>query len=81
MQVLLGNRGKEVLGYIYDYPVVIDNLVRHVSNKSVCEVLEQLLSTHEALSEIDSDEIRISFVNKIVDRMLPDNTELDIMEA
>ena len=81
--VLINNRPRELFAYVYTHPVVLDNLVRHVGTKSICEVLTQMLSSNESMleEEYDFEGVRISFVFKIVDKMLPECSFEDNMDA
>jgi hypothetical protein len=69
---LVGNKTKEVFTYIYNHPEVIDNLVKHVYQKSISEVLVRVLNASDNVLEdgyeINIDDIRQSFIYKIVER-------------
>lgn len=75
--VLVSNKPKEVFSYIYSNTQVLDNLVRHINQKSISEVLIRLLNTSEnvlsgeGLNSAEIDSIRQSFVYKIVNRFDP----------
>lgn len=71
-QVLVGNKPREVFSYIYQHPVVLDNLVKHIYQKSISEVLIRVLNVTDNIfeegmgNETTVDVIRQSFVHKIV---------------
>ena len=73
--MLVGNKPKEVFSYIYNHSQVIDNLVKHVSQKSISEVLIRILNVSDNVLEEgieDSIEtLRQSFIHKIVNRLDP----------
>ena len=70
--MLVGNKPKEVFTYIYNHPHVIENLVKHVNQKSISEVLIRVLNASDNVFEdgyeINIDEIRKSFIYKIVQK-------------
>jgi hypothetical protein len=37
--ILLQNKAGDVYRYVYGHPGVLDNLVRHLNQKSLCEIL------------------------------------------
>ena len=45
--VLVSNKPKEVFGYVYSHPEVLESMVRHSYQKSVSEVLIRMLNTSE----------------------------------
>ena len=83
--MLIGNKPKEVFQYIYNHTEVIDNMVRHVYQKSISEVLIRILNISDnlfedhILSAVES--IRKSFIHKIVLKFDPKFTVEDHMNA
>lgn len=75
-QVLVGNKPREVFTYIYQHPQVIDNLVRHMYQKSITEVLIRVLNVSDNLFEdgyeANVDTIRQGFIYKIVEKLDPE---------
>jgi len=74
-QVLVGNKPREVLNYIYHHPEVLENLVKHIYQKSISEVLIRVLNVSENIlddgNEVPLEEIRQSFIFKVVGRLAP----------
>lgn len=74
-QVLVGNKPREVLNYIYNHPEVLENLVKHIYQKSISEVLIRVLNVSENIldddNEVPLEEIRQSFIFKVVGRLAP----------
>lgn len=48
---MVGNKPKEVFSYVYSHSQILENLVKHVSQKSVSEVLIRLLNVSENILE------------------------------
>eukprot|EP00347_Sterkiella_histriomuscorum_P002974 403366086 len=90
-QVLVGNKPKEVFGYIYANPNVLDKFINHLNDKSVSEILIRLLNVSENLfddsegSMLQSPEIldgiRQSYIYKIVGRLAPECSFEDNLNA
>ena len=74
-QVLVGNKPREVFTYIYHHPEVLDNLVRHIYQKSISEVLIRVLNVSDNLFEdgyeANVEVIRQSYIYKIVEKLDP----------
>ena len=43
----MGNKPREVFGYVYSHPQVFDNFVKHMDDKSVSEILIRLLNVSD----------------------------------
>lgn len=76
--MLVGNKPKEVFGYVYSHPEVMERMVRHINQKSISEVLIRLLNVSETvldgdaeISAADMDSLRQSFVFRILQRLAP----------
>ena len=73
--MLIGNKPREVFNYIYNHTEVMDNMVRHVYQKSISEVLIRILNISENLFDEKIlhvvEDIRKSFVHKIVMKLDP----------
>jgi serine/threonine-protein phosphatase 6 regulatory subunit 3 len=54
-QVLVGNKPKEVFGYVYAHPEVMERMVRHIYQKSISEVLIRLLNVSENILEGEAE--------------------------
>lgn len=71
----MGNKPREVFAYIYNHPEVLDNLVKHIYQKSISEVLIRVLNVTDNLfddgNEAPIDIIRQSFIYKVVGRLGP----------
>jgi hypothetical protein len=82
---LVGNKPKEVFGYVYNHPVVLDNLVKHIYQKSICEVLIRLLNVSENVLDEnfsgDFDSIRQSFIHKVLLKLDPQFSFEDHLNA
>ena len=83
---LLQQKTQEVQRYLYTHPLAIDHMVRHLSQKSVSEVLQKVLSLSEPLGKDLAEEevspsvidgLRQSFVYKVVQRIVK-GTEGDV---
>jgi hypothetical protein len=48
--MLISNKPRQVFSYVYTNPEVFDLLVKHLSDKSVSEVLQKLLTNVPTLS-------------------------------
>lgn len=75
-QVLVGNKPKEVFGYIYSHLHVLDNFVKHLNDKSISEILIRLLNVSENVLDdgglsSEFDGIRQSYIYKIVEKLSP----------
>jgi len=85
MQVLVGNKPREVFKYIYEHQVVLSNLVKHIYQKSISDVLVRILNVSDNMLEdpLESDlnKIKESFIRMIVDRLGPDFTFEDNLNA
>ena len=83
--VLIGNKPKEVYAYIYNHTEVLDNLVKHVYQKSISEVLIRILNVSDNIFEEHLfetvDGIRKSFIHKIVKRFDEKYTVEDHLNA
>lgn len=68
-------------------PKVLDNLVKHVSSKSISDILVRLLNVSESVldegvcSSMDLDAVRQSFVFKVLARMGPGHSFEDSLNA
>lgn len=71
----MGNKPKEVLQYVYQHPEVIDNLVKHIYSKSICEILIRILNVTDNIFDEsfqgDYETQRAVFVYKIVQKLDP----------
>ena len=47
----MGNKPREVFGYVYSHPHVFDNFVKHLDDKSVSEILIRLLNVSDNMFE------------------------------
>ena len=65
--MLLNNKAAEVYRYIYEHPQVLDNMVKHLYQKSVSEILTKLLNISESMTEDESGSS--SFTGDIVDNI------------
>ena len=74
-----------MFNYIYNHPAVIDNMVKHVYQKSVSEVLIRILNISDNLFEEtllgEVENIRKSFIHKIVQKFDPKYTFEDHLNA
>jgi len=76
--ILISNKASEVYRYIYSHPKVFDNLIRHLYQKSISELLSKLLNFSENLIDNSDDHtgpelsenIRSSYVYKVVQRLV-----------
>lgn len=82
---MIGSKPREVFTYVYNHTEVLDNLVRHVNQKSIAEVLIRLLNVSENVFEgkldMNVDTIRQSFAFKVVQRLSPQFDIEDHMNA
>ena len=74
-----------MFNYIYNHTEVIDNLVKHVYQKSISEVLIRILNISENLFNENIigmiENIRKSFIHKIVKKFDPKYTFEDHLNA
>jgi negative regulator of replication initiation len=89
---LLQSKAQEVYRYIYSHPRVLDNMIKHLNQKSVSEILQKLLNLNEPISpskkEASQEEsllpeivdgLRQSYVYKIVQRIVnAEETDLEV---
>ena len=52
--MLLTNKAADVYRYIYEHPHVLDNMIKHLYQKSVSEILMKLLTISESMTEDES---------------------------
>mmetsp|Transcript_1653 Transcript_1653/g.1581 ORF Transcript_1653/g.1581 Transcript_1653/m.1581 type:complete len:143 (-) Transcript_1653:1368-1796(-) len=83
-QVLVGNKPREVYSYIYNNPNVLDLIVKHIYNKSISDILIRLLNVSESVFDEGFervDSIRQSFVFKVIERLDPQYSGDDHLNA
>ena len=83
---LVATKPKEVFGYVYTHPKVLDDMVRHSYQKSVSDILIRLLNTTEnvfnnVMEYAEVNSIRASFVYKIVMKLSPESSFEDNLNA
>lgn len=81
----MSNKTKEVFTYVYNHPQTLEMLVKHLYNKSISEVLIRLLNVSDNVfeegNEVNAEQIRQSFIYKVVEKLNPKFTFEDHLNS